>query len=396
MRILHVSFSKSGGAGRAANLISSQLAALGHESKFIYLCESGLSSEFYKHPLISGAAIFDNYFITQRRNTSLFSILRDKLSADLLFEEYDVIHLHWTPGIFSQNDLINLSKLNKKIVWTLHDMLPITGGCHHAFDCQQFESLCHSCPRARPVFKGIIKNNFNSKLHIYRMIHNMQITAPSKWLLELSKKSKLLGRYNHVKINNPIEDSWFGKPINSRRINQVNNKTRNLIIGFSALNANLSSKGILNFMETFNTVYQKYNLDFGYEFHIIGEFSKRYNEKNLKVSGKILSTDGLINEYKKIDIFINPSHSENSPLNIIEAGALGIPTLCRKIGGMTELVLDGINGYSFSEPDDALAKIIKLLPTKLYTIISNNARDLSKENHSSLKIANNFLELYSN
>src|SRR5262249_33102376 len=58
---------------------------------------------------------------------------------------------------------------------------------------------------------------------------------------------------------------------------------------------------------------------------------------------------------REIEVLVVPSvGEENSPFSIKEAFALGIPVVASRIGGMPELVLDGVNGLLFA-PGDARA-----------------------------------------
>ena len=68
------------------------------------------------------------------------------LSQHPLVQAADVIHLHWiNQGFLSLHDLQKLVALDKPIVWTMHDMWPCTGICHHARDCEQFQQQCEGC-----------------------------------------------------------------------------------------------------------------------------------------------------------------------------------------------------------------------------------------------------------
>ena len=68
------------------------------------------------------------------------------LSGHPLVKDADIIHLHWiNQGFLSLKDIEELVKLNKPIVWTMHDMWPCTGICHHARDCEKFQMICESC-----------------------------------------------------------------------------------------------------------------------------------------------------------------------------------------------------------------------------------------------------------
>jgi hypothetical protein len=56
----------------------------------------------------------------------------------------DVVHLQWIDrGLIPVSDL---PRINVPVVWTLHDLRPLTGGCHFSAECQRFESKCGCCP----------------------------------------------------------------------------------------------------------------------------------------------------------------------------------------------------------------------------------------------------------
>ena len=67
----------------------------------------------------------------------------------------DVIHLHWiNQGFLSLSAITQLQALRKPIVWTLHDLWPVTGGCHIPFRffadkatlCPSLSESCVLCP----------------------------------------------------------------------------------------------------------------------------------------------------------------------------------------------------------------------------------------------------------
>ncbi len=69
-------------------------------------------------------------------------------------------------------------------------------------------------------------------------------------------------------------------------------------------------------------------------------------ERSVTFHGYLQNKD-LLNFYciLKPDIFINMSDSEGIPLSMMEAQNLGIPILARNVGGISELVIDSINGF---------------------------------------------------
>ena len=62
----------------------------------------------------------------------------------------------------------------------------------------------------------------------------------------------------------------------------------------------------------------------------------------------------------KIDLFINLSDGEGLPVSIMEAFSVGIPCVATNVGGTSEIVSDGLNGFlvDATDTDDAIAAIV--------------------------------------
>ena len=62
-----------------------------------------------------------------------------------------------------------------------------------------------------------------------------------------------------------------------------------------------------------------------------------------------------------VDVFVFVSYQEGLPVALMEAMACGLPVICSKIRGNTDLVDDGDNGvFAVNNPDDVAMKIKKL------------------------------------
>lgn len=85
--------------------------------------------------------------------------------------------------------------------------------------------------------------------------------------------------------------------------------------------------------------------------------------QNVKVRfrGQI-TNESIIAQYRKenYDVFLNVSESEGIPVSIMEALSEGIPAVAFDIGGMREIVKDGISGFLLHENCD-LNEVVKVL-----------------------------------
>ena len=115
--------------------------------------------------------------------------------------------------------------------------------------------------------------------------------------------------------------------------------------------------------------------------HIYTVLSKK---KNIEVElVGALPHDEVFAYYKTyyVDVLINPSESEGLPAVIMEAASFGIPIIATDVGGTTEIVVDGVNGYVLPEDfsNESLAEAIcrmRDLPENEYWELRKHARDI--------------------
>lgn len=89
--------------------------------------------------------------------------------------------------------------------------------------------------------------------------------------------------------------------------------------------------------------------------------------------------DDLLVEYMKSDCFVMPSYREGFPNTVMEAGAMGLPSVVTDINGSREIIIHGENGLIVPSKDtDALYAAMKqmLLDKVAYEKMAANARPL--------------------
>lgn len=86
---------------------------------------------------------------------------------------------------------------------------------------------------------------------------------------------------------------------------------------------------------------------------------------------------------------------ENNPLSVIEAFCLGTPVLGARIGGIPELIEEGVSGMTFTsgDADDLKEKLQKMANTEFdYTAIAVNAPRL----YGAERYYNEIIKMYQN
>lgn len=91
------------------------------------------------------------------------------------------------------------------------------------------------------------------------------------------------------------------------------------------------------------------------------------------------------------------SRYENFPLTVVEAMALGCPTVAANTGGIPEILQDGVNGllHRPEDPDDIAAKIIQLMGNPPHAIqLGQQAAADCERRFSPEAVANRLVEFY--
>lgn len=98
----------------------------------------------------------------------------------------------------------------------------------------------------------------------------------------------------------------------------------------------------------------------------------------------------------KADILMLPSNYEGLPMVILEAMSFGKPVVASNVGGISEIVLDNVNGYALENDAQLFAsKISYILEDKdIYTRFSQHSSRLFSEQLTVEKMVQGYLEVY--
>lgn len=121
--------------------------------------------------------------------------------------------------------------------------------------------------------------------------------------------------------------------------------------------------------------------------------------KNIKVVFKgFVDNNQLKEEYSKLaaSVFVNVSESEGLPVSIMEACSVGMPIIATNVGGTSEIVKHGINGYLLEkdfnkkELTNTIQKIM-MMEENEFIEMSNNSYLVWKENFNVDENYSNFV-----
>ena len=152
MKILHINTSDHGGAANACIRLHKGLRKQGVSSKILFLNLHN-SADNHLHGFYTNRSKFFFKKILQRllyrnkwRTRNLKPVIEGFFSPKTvhrienhpLIDWADIIHLHWVTHFLNYPTFFN--RVQKPIVWTLHDMNPFSGGYHYSngFDFEGF------------------------------------------------------------------------------------------------------------------------------------------------------------------------------------------------------------------------------------------------------------------
>lgn len=116
----------------------------------------------------------------------------------------------------------------------------------------------------------------------------------------------------------------------------------------------------------------------GVEFENLKNYAAQTLPSNIKYSFTgYMNNDDIINMYctEKYHVFINVSETEGIPVSIMEALACSIPIIATNVGGVSELVFEGVNGFLLEKNFDSISLINKL----------NYIHDMPEENYFEMR-----------
>ena len=309
--------------------------------------------------------------------------------------EADAIFLHWVNNnTLSLKGVECILKLGKPVFWYMHDMFPITGGCHYSFDCQGFESDCKDCPLIRNTSeKSFAARQLLDKLRHWKKYRNLSFVTPSRWLGDLVRSSVLAEGHPVLNVPNVLDTDVY-KPLNfsCKELFGLDPAKRTILFGAASLKS--IYKGFADVRECLK------GLDSSrYEGLVTGEPDPAVLEgipMRIRTTGFLYDDLSLVMAYNASDAFIIASKAENYPNVVMEAMACGRPCIGYRTGGIPELIRHGESGFvtENNTPAELMRGIEYVFSSDaVYSALSGAARAQIEKNNSYSKVRSLHSEL---
>jgi len=348
------------------------------------------------YPIYRGKKTFINKYIDAKLSRI---ILREDIGKylDIINEvKPDLIHIHGTENSFGYI----LEKTNIPVIFSIQGIITV---CYHKF-------LSGLEPKYLNVTKGIwykllgykslklVYLNFRKMKQIEKDVFQLckNIIGRTAWDRRVCSIMSPNSTYFH---NDEILRDGFYE-------NEWKNIKRDKLIIFTT-NGNSYYKGFETISQTISLLIESGYKNF--EWRVAGiskdslivkavkkKLKALFPKMNLILIGN-LSEQELINNLLESNIYIMPSHIENSPNNLCEAMILGMPCIATFAGGTGSLLKDGEEGILIQDGDPwAMAgAIIELVNNEKKVLeFSKNARIRALKRHDKNTIANDLMDIY--
>lgn len=361
MQIVHINYSdKTGGAAIAAFRHNEALNRAGISSSMLVAEKTTHTPSVHQPTGYKHCIVFRNYFqryypllwLYKEHPYALWSF--NNIGYDLAREECvrsaDVIILHWINGGFlSVKGVERLLKLGKPVIWFMHDMWPLTGGCHYSFECTKYMTHCGACNMfhdhaGHNKMRDLSYIQHQRKLSKWGKYPNLIIVAPSHWLARCAQHSALFGSLRiHVAPN--VIDTTKYRPHSASACRDLLGLPRDKkIILFVADQVQAVYKGWPYLQSALQHLDKETT-----ECLVLGNCDQKFISDNVPLkthfTGLLKDDYSMILAYNAADVLVTPSLADNFPNVLLESLSCGTPAVGFDVGGIPDLIVHKETGY---------------------------------------------------
>lgn len=404
-----------GGAAVAANRLMQTLSKANIEAKMLVRDKQtpdekvcAVTTNWFDRKINTIRFIWERFIIFLNNKfdrSTVFQVSIANTGIDIsnhpLIKEADIIHLHWiNQGYLSIKDIGRLTDLGKPIVWTMHDMWPCTGICHHARDCENYKTGCGKCF----FLKSDKRNDLSAKIFLdkQKLLSNSDITfvGCSRWLADKAKASLLTCTNPVESIPNPLDTTKYKPKDKTEARNKFNLPQNKYLVLFGAVNLTDERKGFRYFIKSLEQI-RNNNTELSEMIEVVTFGQTKHDISKLfpfptHTLGYFNNQEDIITLYNAVDVFVTPSLEENLPNTIMESMACGTPCIGFEVGGIPEMIDHKQNGYvsRYKDIEDMAEGIEWVLNNAVTQNLAHKCIEKVQKCYSEQIVAAKYISLY--
>ena len=255
----------------------------------------------------------------------------------------DIIHLNWICEGFIRIEALPL--LTAPLVWTLHDAWPFTGGCHLPFDCTRYGESCGRCPCLGSEQENDLSRwVWKRKMKLFPSL-NLTLVAPSRAMAARAMASSLLKGKRIEVIPNGI-DAGLYRPIPKDDARDTLGLPRDKkLVLFNALGGFGDGNKGFRYLHAAIEVLRGQGLEV--ELLVVGadQLPSAFGSVPTHLLGMVAQEERMQVVYAAADVTAVPSLEESLSFTVMESMSCGTPCVASDVGGIPDLVDDGVNGF---------------------------------------------------
>ncbi|WP_454021045.1 glycosyltransferase [Azospirillum sp. Marseille-Q6669] len=272
----------------------------------------------------------------------------------------DILNLHWMAEFLDVSLVLGALPPGLPVVWTLHDLNPLTGGCHYPGSCRRFTKGCGACPFLGNGDPADLSASafLRKRAALADRAGPLHFVAPSRWMAAAVHASGITAGLPVTVIPNAVDcDAFYpGEAGEARRALHVPGDAA--VVLFVSSNLRDPRKGL----DILTAALARME-DGGRPFVLLvgqGAPPPEMAAAPHRAFGHVDDSALMRQIYAAADIVVLPTREDNLPNVVLEAFACARPVVATAVGGVPDMVESGENGWLVpSDAADALALVLR-------------------------------------
>lgn len=314
-------------------------------------------------------------------------------------EQPDIVNLHCVNAntLNFASTIAYLKKHHIKTVLSIHAEFPYTGGCGHAYDCEQWKNGCTHCEQFKSPDSQLPSSYFFNRTsqewkqlkEAYRDFEGLTITCVSPWLVSRAEQSPFYKGRNILVIKNGLNPEVFN-PRNAERLRQLHGLQGKKVILHVTPNFYFSLKGgkyVLDIAKRLQVDHPDYRII------VCG-----YNGDGSDLSSNVIparftkNQEELAEYYSLADVTLLTSRRETFSMVTAESLCCGTPVVGFEAGGPESIAMvENSRFVAYGDIDILYNELVNAIESReLSSVNIKQATEL----YSLHSMANEYRKLY--